>query len=84
MAKLGKNEWFLLEWLSKEDSSAYGECNGPALDKLVDEGIAELGPVPARGADYRRVWLTDYGWEVLTDARDATAEAAEVVTASWQ
>ena len=85
MPNLTKDQRLVFEWLSKEDSSAYGECKGEALDTLVDLGIAELGPIPAgRSEDYRRVWLTDYGWELIVDARDAGKEAAEVAEASWQ
>lgn len=78
MAKLDKDQWLVLEWLSKDDTNSYGECHGAALNALVELGIAELGPVPAgRGEEYRRVWLSDYGWEVFTDARTAQAEAQD-------
>lgn len=54
----------LLRWLSESDSSAYGECHGENLDRLVAAGLAELGPIP-HGNDmeyYRRVYLTEAGW----------------------
>lgn len=85
--KMTKDEWFVLEWLSKEDSSAYGEAKGSELDRLIDLGIAEVGPMQPNypnDKDYCRVFLTDYGWEVVVDARDATAEATDVAEASWQ
>lgn len=44
MEKLGKDEWLVLKWLSREDVSAYGECQGKELDKLVELGIAEVEP----------------------------------------
>jgi hypothetical protein len=85
MTKLTNDQHLVHEWLSKDDTSAYGECKGAALDALVELGIAELGPIPAgRSEDYRRVWLSDYGWELIVDARDAGKEAAEVAEASWQ
>lgn len=57
---------FLLEWLSKEDSSAYGECRGEALDRLIGKGFAEVGPTPP-GLDknYARVRLTEAGRAAL-------------------
>lgn len=61
--QLTSMERFLLEWLSKDDSSnLYGECEGQALDVLVNLGLAKIGPTPAgRHPHYRRVSLTDAG-----------------------
>lgn len=79
MDKLSKDEWDLLGWLSREDVSAYGECNGPSLDKLVALGIAEVEPYgPGLAQGYGRVTLTDYGWELVTDMRDAVADTRDL------
>lgn len=79
MTKLDKDQRLVLEWLSKEDSSSYGECQGAALDALVEKGIAELGPIPSgRDEGFRRVWLSDYGWELIVDARDQVADAEDM------
>ncbi|GAA5544237.1 MULTISPECIES: hypothetical protein [Hyphomicrobiales] len=60
---------FLLVWLSKEESSAYGECRGEALDRLIAKGFAEVGPTPpGRDKNYARVRLTDAGREALPEA----------------
>lgn len=65
MSELTKDQWFLLEWLSKEESSAYGECYGHSLDGLVQLGLAQLGPIPfGRSEEYRPVALTDAGFTV--------------------
>lgn len=63
---LTKDEARVLEWLGKEDSSAYGECHGPALDGLVDKRLAMVvAPAdPARDIGYSRVFLTDRGHAV--------------------
>ena len=84
MEKLTKDEWRVLEWLSREDGSLFGECHGPALDRLVELGLAEIGPDPAgKGLMYRSVGVTDYGWEFLTDMREAQSDAAELASMSW-
>jgi len=53
---------FLLEWLAKEETSALGECDGKALERLVERGFAVITPPPC-GKDrlYSRVSLTDKG-----------------------
>ena len=62
MPDLTKPQRFVLEWLSKEDSSAYGECRGPDLDALVRLGLASVAqPVN----DWSGVSLTDAGREAL-------------------
>lgn len=68
---LTADERDLLEWLSKEDFSQYGECHGPALDRLVALGLAEImGPGTERentfiakgdGIMFRAVRLTEAG-----------------------
>ena len=40
MTEMTSQERFLLEWLSKEDFSHYGECEGPSLNVLVNTGLA--------------------------------------------
>lgn len=66
LTTLTNSETFLLEWLGKEDSSAYGECKGRDLDVLVDLGLAEVGPMQPiypTSRDFCRVSLTEAGWE---------------------
>lgn len=42
---LTPNERLLLNWLSKEDFSQYGECHGIELDRLIECGLAQVhGP----------------------------------------
>jgi hypothetical protein len=53
----------LLEWLAKEDHSAYGECKGRDLDRLFDLGLARVVITDQRGQDFNRVGLTDKGFE---------------------
>jgi hypothetical protein len=60
--KLTEAERFLLEWLGKEDSSAYGECHGTDLDELFRRGLAIVSPqMVGRDPHYRRVSLTEAG-----------------------
>lgn len=58
---LTRSEHHLLDWLSKEDASAYGECKGSALDRLIDAGFARIVSNDPRGRDYSSVALTDAG-----------------------
>lgn len=63
----------LLDWLSKEDFSQYGECHGKALDKLIALALAKVhGPgehqhfiandfAGTKGMMYRAVSLTETG-----------------------
>ena len=60
-----KDEKQLLEWLSKEESSALGECYSKALWHLVGEGLAEVAPAVGRSWGFARVSLTPEGWEVF-------------------
>ncbi len=77
--RLSTAEAFLLKWLSKEDSSSYGECKGADMDRLVQLGIAELGPIPdGRTEEFRRCWLSEYGWELITDGRDSDDRARDL------
>lgn len=57
----------LLDWLGREDSSAYGECKGPLLDQLIDDRLVMVRAdgIPSRGTDYHRVSLTEAGWAEL-------------------
>jgi len=66
----------LLDWLSKEDFSQYGECHGKDLDVLLARGLAQIhGPgehqsgfiAKGTGELYRAVSLTDEGWRVLRE-----------------
>jgi hypothetical protein len=74
MDALSKAEFELLEWLSREDYSQYGECHGKALDELVAKGLAQLhgdnghlGSFIAQGNGpmYQSVSLTDAGRAAL-------------------
>lgn len=59
-------ERHLLEWLSKEESSALGECFGTSLWRLVGEQYAIVVPDGlSRGWHYARVSLTEKGWEAV-------------------
>lgn len=65
---LTKDERFLLEWLGREDVSAYGECYGPSLDHLAALGIVLIEPYgPGLADHYGRVTLTDLGRTTLKD-----------------
>lgn len=55
-------ERYLLEWLSKAESSALGECYSASLWRLVGEGFAEIDPVEGKSWGYARVSLTPEGW----------------------
>lgn len=67
----------LIEWLSCEDFSQYGECYGKTLDSLIANGLAQVhGPGEhqvfiARGPGqmYRAVSLTEAGWEMAKKLR---------------
>lgn len=51
----------MLNWLSKEDASLYGECRGTTLARLMELGLAEKVGDPDE-------WLHDYSYVSLTDA----------------
>lgn len=56
---LTQSQAFLVDWLSKEDWSAYGECRGPDLDYLVKLGLATCEAIPPH--DRTGVGLTETG-----------------------
>lgn len=58
------DERLLLEWLSKEESSALGECFAKPLWHLLGEGLVEVDPVEGKSWGYARVSLTPEGWAV--------------------
>lgn len=68
---LSDEEFFVLDWLGRDDSSALGECNGAGLSGLIDKGLAEIGPQPKYHTDprYRRVWVTEAGRSRLAAGR---------------
>lgn len=74
MIDLTKSEGFLLDWLGKEDSSAYGECYGPELDRLKDLGLATWPIHTATGQPFNGFWarvrLTKAGLDELTRRKD--------------
>lgn len=39
---LSEGERYLLQFLSEEEFSQYGECCGSSLDGLIEKGMAEL------------------------------------------
>ncbi len=61
-------DWFLLEWLSVEETSAYGECRGKNLSRLIEGGFAHFA-AHAGDPDYSRVALTEAGWQALKEGR---------------
>lgn len=75
MSKLTKDEWQVLEWVAREDVSPTGPVEGDAFRHLVALGLLEV--------EGQTTFLTDYGWEVWTDAQDDKRDAAEVASMSW-
>lgn len=69
-------ERFLLEWLSKEDFSAFGECEGPALTVLLNCGLAEHTERHMGG--WSKVALTEAGWAHLRSAPSLRADALNI------
>ena len=75
--ELTTSERDLLEWLSKEDFSQYGECYGKSLDRLIELGLAQVHApgqhqhfiandfAGTKGKMYQSVSLTEKGWEML-------------------
>lgn len=63
MTEFTSSQHHLIEWLSKEDSSLYGECKGKDLDRLFEFGLVEWKAKDARGDDFSRVGLTEAGYE---------------------
>lgn len=78
--ELTEDQKDLLEWLSHEETSQYGECHGASLDALVEKGLAEvLGPetemhntfiAKGRGIMFRAVRLTEAGWIRAAEERE--------------
>lgn len=83
---LSADERDLLEWLSKEDYSQYGECHGPALDVLMARGLAQVhgpgehqnfiasDPAGVKGIMFRAVSLTEAGWMAVKAMRNDTCK----------
>jgi hypothetical protein len=79
MTTLNSSEKDLLQWLSSEDFSQYGECYGANLDRLVALGLAEvMGEetemnntfiAKGRGIMFRAVRLTEAGWAKVKELR---------------
>jgi hypothetical protein len=75
--ELTREEAELLDWLGEEELSQYGECNGRALDHLIEQGLAEvLGPetsahnpfiAKGTGMMYRAVKLTEAGYAMALE-----------------
>jgi hypothetical protein len=76
MSALTQPQAFLLEWLSKEDESTLGECQGADLDELVLRGFATIRPGPPRFEEYGKVALTDAGF-AAAEALRATPPGAK-------
>jgi hypothetical protein len=70
--ELTKDARLLLEWLSKEDSSAKGECGGASLNALIEQGLAYVS-LPHSVPGYERISLTDAGRAVLVKVREEAA-----------
>ena len=66
---LTSEEVFILQWLSKEDSSAYGECEGLSLNVLLNCGLASVENTPN---GFSRVSVTDKGRTYLKDVAGET------------
>lgn len=64
MTDLTSSQHHLLDWLSKEDHSAYGECKGKDYDRLDALGCVYVVHRDQRGDDFNRVGLTDKGHEL--------------------
>ena len=63
--ELTPSQEMVLRWLSKEDSSSLGECEGADLSALVRvHGFAKITP-ERRGGGFDQVSVTDAGWQWL-------------------
>ncbi len=79
MTDLTAAERHLLDWLSKEDFSQYGECHGKSLDALIAKGLVQVHGAGehqnfiAKGTSemYRAVSLTDAGIAKAVELRAA-------------
>jgi hypothetical protein len=62
LGELDQAQRALLKWLSKDVYSLLGECEGQALDHLVDFGLATVTlPPPHRDRGFGSVRLTPAG-----------------------
>ena len=68
LVELVESERFLLDWLSKEDWSSYGECHGKDFDRLQALGLVERKPSNRSHfhEHYDLCRLTDAGWTALS------------------
>lgn len=62
LRKLSHDERFVLKWLAKEDFSVYGECKGPAFDKLKMLKLARINA--DKPSDFSAVTCTARGYAV--------------------
>ncbi|QXV73549.1 hypothetical protein [Rhizobium phage RHph_X2_30] len=75
---LTSGERSLLEWLSKEESSSLGECDGGDLTHLVQLGLAEIGQSPpGMHRHYSRVRLTEAGRAALSPIESSATTTKE-------
>ena len=84
--ELTPSERFLLDWLSKEDFSQYGECHGRTLDRLIERGLAQLHGeetetqntfiAKGHGIMFRAVSLTDAGRATYAAMKESVAALA--------
>lgn len=73
LGELAKDQRALLKWLSKDVYSLLGECQGKALDHLVDFGLATVTlPPPHRDRGYGSVRLTPAGEALAAQIGDDT------------
>jgi hypothetical protein len=68
---LKKAQIGLLQWLSREESSALGECHGKDLDRLAAIGFVSIGKGRHKDRDnYSRVYVTAEGWSFLESRKE--------------
>ena len=65
MIMLTKTEAFLLHWLSQEDFSSLGECEGRDLNELETLGLVKIND--RRLGGYAAVSVTEAGFKLLSD-----------------
>lgn len=58
MIELTRDEIYLLDWLAKQDGAPLAGCRGPALERLVEKGLASDATC--------YVIVTDQGWKIAT------------------
>lgn len=69
-----QEEMSLLEWLGREDSSAYGECYSTQLNSLRAKGFIDWKEVPQLDRMYWRVTVTPAGFSILQQRDLSEAE----------